>query len=79
MIYTISKKEGHQTIEDFLLKHSEFKMVREAQLFPYEELDTALYYAVMKKETPLAKVETPLGELTPGADKALPLSSAKSE
>ncbi len=79
MIYTISKKEGHQTIEDFLLKHSEFKMVREAQLFPYEELDTALYYAVMKKETPLAKVETPLGELTPGADKALPLTSAKSE
>jgi hypothetical protein len=34
-------------------------LVREAQLFPYEELDTALYYAVMKKETPLAKVEPP--------------------
>jgi len=79
MIYTISKKEGHQTIEDFLLKHPEFKMVREAQLFPYEELDTALYYAVMKKETPLAKVEPPLGELAPKADKTLPLSSAKSE
>lgn len=60
MIFTISKKEGHQTIEDFLLQHKEFKLVREVQLFPFEELDTALYYAVLKKETPLEKAEPPL-------------------
>lgn len=64
MIYTISKKEGHMTIEDFLQNHTEFKLVREAQLFPYEELDTALYYAVLKKETPLAKASAPLDALT---------------
>jgi 16S rRNA C967 or C1407 C5-methylase (RsmB/RsmF family) len=64
MIYTISKKEGHQTVEEFTLNHKEFKLVREAQLFPYEELDTALYYAVMKKETPLAKAEPPLSDVS---------------
>ncbi|MCI2054879.1 MAG: hypothetical protein LKJ81_01810, partial [Bacilli bacterium] len=63
MIYTISKKEGHQTVIDFSTLHTEFKLVREAQLFPYEDLDTALYYAVMKKETPLLKVGAPLSEV----------------
>jgi 16S rRNA C967 or C1407 C5-methylase (RsmB/RsmF family) len=79
MIYTISKKEGHQTISDFLVLHPEFKMVREAQLFPYEDLDTALYYAVMKKETPLAKVEPPLTDLASSLAQASVVSSAKSE
>jgi 16S rRNA C967 or C1407 C5-methylase (RsmB/RsmF family) len=79
MIYTISKKEGHQTIGDFLLAHPEFKLVREAQLFPYEELDTALYYAVMKKETPLAKVEPPLGELAKADAAGVPVRAAKGE
>src|SRR5574344_119653 len=79
MIYTISKKEGHQTIGDFLLAHPEFKLVREAQLFPYEDLDTALYYAVMKKETPLAKVEPPLGEAGAKKDPAVSVSAAQSD
>jgi len=77
MIYTISKKEGHQTIGDFLLTHPEFKLVREAQLFPYEELDTALYYAVMKKETSLAKVEPSLGEMANADAVSVPLRAAK--
>ena len=79
MIYTISKKEGHQTVNEFLLKHPEFKLVREAQLFPYEDLDTALYYAVMKKETPLAKVEPPLGETSALKDASAPVSAASSD
>ena len=79
LIYTISKKEGHQTINDFLLVHPEFKLVREAQLFPQEELDTALYYAVMKKETPLARVEPPLSEIAKAEPSSLPLRAAKSE
>ena len=79
MIYTISKKEGHQTVNEFLLNHPEFKLVREAQLFPYEDLDTALYYAVMKKETPLAKVEPPLGETSALKDASAPVSAASSD
>ena len=49
MIYTISKKEGHQTIASFLSNNPEFKIVEERQAFPFEETDTAMYYAVMKK------------------------------
>lgn len=55
MVYTISKKEGHNTISEFLLKHPEFHLVEEKQEFPYEELDTALFYAVMEKDSSLVK------------------------
>lgn len=69
MVYTISKKEGHQTIQNFLLAHPEFKMVEEEQLFPDEGYATCMFYAILKKETPLAKAEPPLIEasLTQGA------------
>jgi 16S rRNA C967 or C1407 C5-methylase (RsmB/RsmF family) len=77
MIFTISKKEGHQTIEDFVGNHAEFKLVREAQLFPYEELDTALYYAVLKKETPLVKAEPPLSDVANALSSSSPSVSAK--
>jgi 16S rRNA C967 or C1407 C5-methylase (RsmB/RsmF family) len=59
MIYTISKKEGHATVTEFLINHQDFKLVKEEQLFPYDELDTAVYYCVMKKQTPLAKEGVP--------------------
>ncbi len=55
MVYTISKKEGHSTIIDFLLNHNEFHIVEEKQYFPYDEFDTALYYCVLEKDSTLAK------------------------
>ncbi len=55
MIYTISKKEGHNTISEFLLNHKEFHIVEEKQEFPFEELDTALYYCVLEKDSSLVK------------------------
>jgi hypothetical protein len=79
MIYTISKKEGHQTVNEFLLKHPEFKLVREAQLFPYEDLDTALYYAVMKKETPLSESRAPLRRDKRPQRRQRPVSAASSD
>ena len=55
MIYTISKKEGHNTINDFLLNHQDFHIIEERQEFPFEELDTALYYCVLEKDSSLVK------------------------
>ncbi|MCI2111502.1 MAG: hypothetical protein LKK13_04070 [Bacilli bacterium] len=75
MIYTVSKKEGHATVQDFLLRHPEFKLVKEEQFFPFDELDTALYYAAMKKETPLVKEGVP-AEAIAGA--AAPVESPMS-
>jgi 16S rRNA C967 or C1407 C5-methylase (RsmB/RsmF family) len=64
MIYTISKKEGHQTVTEFLLAHPEFKIgPKEAQLFPYEELDTALYYCRDEERNAAREGRAPLGEL----------------
>jgi len=77
MIYTISKKEGHATVTEFLMNHPEFKIVKEEQLFPYDELDTALYYCVLKKETPLAKEGVPAEALA--AAKAAPAASISAQ
>ncbi len=63
VIYTISKKEGHQTILDFLANHPEFQLVSEKQEFPYEANETSLYYAVMHKDSNVAKEGAPIGEL----------------
>ena len=63
VIFTISRKEGHQTIADFLQVHPEFKFINEVQLFPFDELDTAMYYAVLRKEPDVAKVTPPLADL----------------
>lgn len=62
MIYTISKKEGHQTVNEFLTNHPEFHFVEEKQCFPYEENETSLYYAVLHKDSNLAKEGTPLAK-----------------
>lgn len=51
MINTISKKEGHATVAEFLANHPEFTLVKEEQHYPYEETATALFYAVMVKNT----------------------------
>ncbi len=63
MVYTISKKEGHQTIASFLANHPEFQIVKEKQCFQFEEFDTAMYYAVMHKDSKEIKTGAPLDEL----------------
>ncbi len=62
-IYTISKKEGRQTVLDFLANHPEFQFVSEKQCFPFEAEDTSLYYAVMHKDSNVAKKGAPIGEI----------------
>ena len=49
MIYTISKKEGHLTVASFLQEHPEFKLESEKQYFPFEQTDTAMYVAVLRR------------------------------
>lgn len=63
MIYTISRKEGHNTVSTFLADHPEFHLIEENQLFPFDELDTSIYYCALKKDTQLAKAEEPLPDL----------------
>ncbi len=55
MIYTISKKEGHQTIASFLASHPDFQALTERQAFPFEEMDTAMYYAILRKNSNVQK------------------------
>ncbi len=50
MIYTISKKEGHLMVASFLQEHAEFKLESEKQHFPFEESDTAMYVAVLRRK-----------------------------
>jgi len=50
MVSTINRKEGHSLIMEFLQKHREFTLIEEAQKFPFDPLDTALYYAIMKRK-----------------------------
>lgn len=63
MIYTISKKEGHQTIFDFLANNPDFQFVSEKQYLPFEDGETSLYYAVLHKDSNVAKVGTPLSDI----------------
>lgn len=67
-VYTISKKEGNKTINDFLANHKEFHLIKEVQNMPFEEKATALYYAVLGKDTLAAKAETPVGDIASLAD-----------
>lgn len=50
MIPTLSMKEGHQLIRGFIESHPNYSLVEERQFFPYESLDSCLYYAIIKKE-----------------------------
>ena len=63
IVYTISRKEGHITVANFLKAHPEFKLVSERQYFPYEELETAAYVAELVKGQPVETVPTPLADL----------------
>ncbi|MCR5692675.1 MAG: hypothetical protein K6G74_01715 [Bacilli bacterium] len=78
-VYTISKKEGNKTVNDFLANHKEFHLVKEVQNMPFEEHATALYYAVMVKDTVAAKAEAPVGDLASLADAPTNLLTASPE
>ena len=64
VIYTISKKEGHLTISEFLKAHPEFHLVSEKQHFPYEEMETAAYVAELIKGEPELTIPAPLADLS---------------
>ncbi len=49
IVMTLDRKESHSVIVDFLQKHRDFEAVEERQRFPYDELDTAMYYAILKR------------------------------
>ena len=50
MVSTINHKEGKAQIIAFLHEHKEFHLVEEKQIFPFDKMDCALYYAILKKE-----------------------------
>ncbi len=79
-VYTISQLEGHRTINAFLIAHPEYHLEAERQVFPFEDLDTAMYYAILKKETRAVDPLTPAPEAIPAApayvDPAMPASLA---
>lgn len=79
LIFTISLKEGHQTIAEFLKVHPEFRLVNEQQLFPYEDLDTAMYYAVLHKEMKVEKLGAPIAPIDVIAPEVSVSTSAASE
>ncbi len=64
-IYTINKKEAHSLISHFLSENPEFHLIEEQQMFPSGELATAFYYAILEKDSSLAKKGTPLETLAP--------------
>ena len=50
LVSTINRKEGHSLIMDFLDRHRDFTLLEEKQRFPFDALDTALFYAIMKRK-----------------------------
>lgn len=79
MISTISRKEGHNTVSEFLRNHSDFVLKEEKQSFPFEEEGCAFYYAVLKQTPNLAKAEPPMSDLSAIAEPQRPALSADSE
>ena len=49
LVPTLSRKESTTLIGNFLFKHPEFSLVKDQQFFPFEEYDSCLYYALLKK------------------------------
>ena len=47
---TINHKEGRAQVINFLNTHKDFKMVEDRQIFPFDKLDSTLYYAILRKE-----------------------------
>ena len=49
MVPTMSKKESTTLIANFMFLHSEYILEEERQFFPFDEFDSCLYYAILKK------------------------------
>lgn len=49
MVPTLSRKESNNVITKFLVEHKEFILVEERQFFPFDEYDSCLYSARLKK------------------------------
>ena len=64
LIYTISMKEGNQTVAAFLQNHPEFELIEQHQYYPYEGHQTAAYLAVMVKKENELSIAPPLNELS---------------
>lgn len=79
LIYTVSKKEGHGLIENFLTGNPDFKLVTDKQHFAFEEMETSFYYAVLKRETPLAKLGLPGMELSSLSGSAPSIAQAQAK
>ena len=47
---TLNKKENEKQISRFLEKHTEFELIEEKTLLPYEENSDGFYYAKMRKK-----------------------------
>lgn len=59
VVYTLSQKEGHATVASFLSEHAEFKLEEETQHFPYADLGTCAYVAVLRKTSVQDTVDLP--------------------
>lgn len=59
IVYTLSQKEGRATVASFLSEHSEFKLEEETQHFPYSELGTSAYVAVLRKGSAQPTLDAP--------------------
>ena len=79
MVYTISMKEGHATVEEFLHTHSEFELAEEKQHFPFEEEDTAIYVAILHQKPAQAVAEPPVDAALLNQQPAQPLASAAAD
>lgn len=48
-VFTYSRKESKEVIEDFLNNHSEFSLIEDRQIFTYEAPSDGVYYALLKR------------------------------
>ena len=49
-VRTLGKKETSGIVEQFIQLHPEFELVNEKQFFPYEEENSIIYYAILRKK-----------------------------
>jgi 16S rRNA (cytosine967-C5)-methyltransferase len=49
-VNTINHKEGTYLVQEFIRKHPEFKLILEKQYLPFDEFNTALYVAALRKK-----------------------------
>ncbi len=51
LINTVSQKEGHGIIVEFLKQHRDLHLIKERQFLPFDRFNTALYVAILERET----------------------------